>query len=175
MGFRICILDVAYAAEAAGVAGVLAESWAAAAAVAEISKRVASVPAKYEPGHFYRRELPLLQGLIACLECRPAVFVIDGYVWVGANNRPGLGAYLFESVGQAIPVVGVAKTPFRDDIWSTRVLRGKSRRPLFVTAAGLDQTSAAGLVKGMHGEHRIPTLLHRADHLARSAAKGNAG
>jgi deoxyribonuclease V len=173
MGFLICVLDVAYAAEAAGVAGVLAESWTASSAVAEIKKRVASTPQSYEPGLFYKRELPLLQHLIAALELRPAVFVIDGYVWVGGNDRPGLGAHLFRSVGQSIPVVGVAKTPLRDDVWSTRALRGSSRRPLFVTAAGLDQTTAAGLVLGMHGAHRIPSLLQRADHLARiAAAKG---
>ena len=74
------------------------------------------------------------------------------------------------------PVVGVAKTRFRDDTWSARVLRGTSRRPLFVTAAGLDQTRAAELVLGMHGKHRIPSLLQRADRLAGAAAcEGSAG
>ena len=174
MGLLISVLDVAYAAEAAGVACVLAESWTAPAPLAEISKRVACTPAKYEPGCFYKRELPLLRTLIDGLESAPAVFVIDGYVWLGSKNKLGLGAHLFESVGRTIPVVGVAKTPYRDDAWSAQVLRGKSRHPLFVTAAGLDQTIAAGLVFGMHGKHRIPTLLQRADHLARAAASLNA-
>jgi len=168
MGYHISVLDVAYAAEVAGVACVLAESWTASAPTAEISKRVACTPAKYEPGRFFKRELPLLLALIDDLQFRPAVFVIDGYVWLGASRTPGLGAHLFESVGRTIPVVGVAKTPYRDDTWSAQVLRGKSRHPLFVTAAGLDQTRAAELVLGMHGNHRIPTLLHRADHLARA-------
>jgi deoxyribonuclease V len=169
MGDLICILDVAYAAEMAGVACVLAESWTAPAAAAEICKKVACTPAQYEPGSFYRRELPLLLTLIDGLETRPSAFVIDGYVWLGTENRPGLGAHLFESIGQALPVIGVAKTPYRDDTWSAPILRGKSQRPLFVTAAGLNQTKAAGLVLGMHGKHRIPTLLKRAHQLARAA------
>ena len=147
-----------------------AQSWTAPAPAAEINKHVACTPAKYQPGRFYKRELPLLRALIDGLELRPTVFVIDGYVWLDAKNRPGLGAHLFESVGRAIPVVGVAKTPYRDDTWSAQVHRGKSRRPLFVTAAGLEQTRAPALVWGMHGKHRIPTLMQRADHLARAAA-----
>jgi len=170
MGLLISVLDVAYAAEAAGVACVLAANWTAPAPAAEFSKRVACTPARYEPGCFYKRELPLLQTLIADLELRPAVLVIDGYVWLGADNKPGLGAHLFESVGRAIPVVGVAKTAYRDDTWSVPVLRGKSRHPLLVTAAGMDQARAASLVLAMHGNYRMPTLLQRADHLARAAA-----
>jgi len=170
MSFVISVLDVAYAGRAAGVACVLAQGWSASAPTAEISKRVACTPVKYQPGHFYKRELPLLRTLIDDLKCWPAVFVIDGYVWLGAKNKPGLGARLYESVDRAVPVVGVAKSPFRNDTWSAQVLRGKSRHPLFVTAAGLDQTRAAELVVSMHGKHRIPTLLQRADHLARAAA-----
>ena len=84
-----------------------ADSWQATAPVSEISKRVACTPAKYEPGCFYKRELPLLRTLIDDLEFEPAVFAIDGYVWLGGENKPGIGAHLFESVGRAIPVVGI--------------------------------------------------------------------
>jgi len=170
MSALISILDVAYTAEAAGVACVLAESWQAPAAAGEITKRVACTPAKYEPGSFYKRELPLLLSLIDAFEFQPAMLVIDGYVWLGAENKPGLGAHLFERMGRVTPVVGIAKTPYRDDTLSAEVLRGKSRRPLFVTAAGFDQARAAALVLAMHGKHRIPTLLQRADRLARIAA-----
>jgi len=168
MGFLLGVLDVAYDGEAAGVASVLADSWAAPAPAAEISMHVVCKPETYKSGCFYKRELPLLRALVDRLECRPAAFVIDGYVWLGVK-KPGLGAYLFESLGRATPVIGVAKSPYRHDSWSTQVLRGEGRRPLFVTTAGLDQTRAAELVLGMHGKHRIPTLLQRADHLARAA------
>jgi len=50
------------------------------------------------------------------------------------------------------------------------VLRGDSSRPLFVTAAGMNADGAAELVRGMHGLHRLPTLLKRADQLARGHA-----
>jgi deoxyribonuclease V len=170
----IAVLDAAYAADAAGVACVVADTWTAAAPRAEISRRFAGPCAAYVPGEFYRRELPLLRAMIDDLSPRPAIIVIDGYVWLGANDTPGLvppglGARLFEALQPAIPVIGVAKTRYRDDAWSARVCRGSSRRPLYVTAAGIDNAKAAALISAMHGDHRVPTLLHRADRLARAA------
>ena len=100
---------------------------------------------------------------------RPDAYIIDGYVWLGPE-KPGLGAHLFERLGSGVPVVGAAKTPFRGDTLSVPVLRGQSQRPLHVTAAGMDTADAAALVSGMHGEHRVPTLLRLADRLARDAA-----
>jgi len=49
------------------------------------------------------------------------------------------------------------------------VLRGDSRRPLYVTAAGLDPAAAALHVRSMHGPFRIPTLLKRVDQLCRTS------
>jgi deoxyribonuclease V len=40
-----------------------------------------------------------------------------------------------------------------------------------VTSVGVDTTTAARWIRGMHGEHRIPTLLARADRLCRDAAR----
>ena len=50
------------------------------------------------------------------------------------------------------------------------MLRGSSARPLWVSAIGIDATYAATLVAAMHGPHRLPTLMVRADHLARGLA-----
>jgi deoxyribonuclease V len=47
------------------------------------------------------------------------------------------------------------------------VVRGTSRRPLWVTAAGIGPDTAADRVRGMHGPFRVPTLLKRVDHLCR--------
>ena len=165
----IAVLDAAYAEDAAGVACVLAEGWTEAAPRAEITRRFAVAPAAYVPGEFYKRELPLLRSVIDDLGSTPAVVVIDGYVWLGADGTRGLGAHLFEALRSTIPVIGVAKTRYRDDTWSERVCRGQSRRPLYVTAAGVSNATAAGLISGMHGDHRMPTLLQRADRLARRA------
>jgi deoxyribonuclease V len=165
----IAVVDAAYAADAAGVACVLADNWTTATARTEISRYFACAPAAYVPGEFYKRELPLLRAVIDDLRRLPAVIVIDGYVWLGADGTPGLGARLFEALQSAIPIIGVAKTQYRGDTWSERICRGKSRKPLYVTAAGVDGATAAQLISGMHGAGRIPTLLRHADRVARAA------
>lgn len=147
----IAFVDVSYAADVAGVACLLADTWTAAVPAMDLSRCLRCAPAHYVPGAFYKRELPLLRAVIDNLTPSPAVIVIDGYVWLGANNAPGLGARLFEVLQSAIAIVGVAKSRYRDDTWSERVYRGQSRRPLYVTAAGIDVVKAAALVSGMHG------------------------
>jgi deoxyribonuclease V len=49
------------------------------------------------------------------------------------------------------------------------VVRGASARPLHVSAIGIDPREAAARVRAMHGPYRIPTLIRRADALARGA------
>jgi deoxyribonuclease V len=166
----IAVLDVSYASDMTGVACLMAETWTAAAPAMQISRCLRCATADYIPGEFYKRELPLLRAMIDDLTPRPALLVIDGYVWLGATDAPGLGAHLFDALQSATPVVGVAKSRYRGDTWSERVYRGASRRPLYVTAAGVESAKVAALVSQMHGKHRIPTLLQLADHLARSAA-----
>lgn len=172
MSSSIAILDVAYLHDAAGVGCVLAKSWTAPAPAAEVAQHVPGAPQDYEPGSFYKRELPLLLTVIQGLRVKPDAYVIDGYVWLGPE-KPGLGTRLFEQLGFAVPVIGVAKSAFRNDTWSAPVLRGQSQRPLLVTAAGIETAKAAALVAGMHGEHRIPTLLRLADRLARDTAEND--
>lgn len=139
--------------------------WSAEQSSAELVHHSALAIADYESGSFYKRELPLI--LEALVQCRHAVdlLVIDGYVWLGPS-RPGLGMHLYEALKQRVPVVGVAKRPFHESP-AIGVLRGDSRQPLFVTAVGIEPVLAAKHVQGMHGEHRLPTLLKRVDGLAR--------
>jgi deoxyribonuclease V len=57
------------------------------------------------------------------------------------------------------------------------LLRGTSKRPLYVTAAGMEVSAAAQRVRGMAGRYRIPDLARMADRLARGkgwAEKGAA-
>lgn len=82
------------------------------------------------------------------------------------GDRPGLGRHLFEILGHRIPVIGVAKSRFADAP-GIEILRGGSRRPLYVTSAGIDPRGASEKIRTMHGSHRIPTLLKRVDLLAR--------
>jgi deoxyribonuclease V len=124
-------------------------------------------PGDYEPGAFYKRELPLLLSIISDLDKPIEVIVIDGYVWLDANGLPGLGGHLFASLERRIPVVGIAKTRYHNDTWSIPVLRGESRQPLFVTSAGTSAREAAECVRRMHGDYRIPTILSIVDRAAR--------
>ncbi len=66
-------------------------------------------------------------------------------------------------------VVGVAKNPFRSAS-PIEVFRGGSKRPLFVTAVGIDAKQAAHHVEKMAGPHRFPLLLQRVDALSRGRA-----
>lgn len=121
----------------------------------------------YEPGAFFKRELPCLLEVLGRIETELKLVVVDGYVDLDDAGAPGLGGHLHQSLGGRVAVVGVAKTAYRGGTFAARVVRGGSRRPLFVTARGIERDDAARLVEGMHGEHRIPTLLQRADRLAR--------
>jgi deoxyribonuclease V len=162
----IAITDVHYSDATARAACALAARWTDEHAVDEHVVEVAVTEA-YQPGAFYLRELPpLVRVLEPFVNARRVdVVVVDAYVWLG-EGRPGLGARLFEALGGTIAVVGVAKTAFRDAP-GTAVLRGASTRALYVTAAGMAEQEAADAVRSMHGEHRIPTLIRRADALGR--------
>jgi len=166
----IAALDVAYGPRGAAAACVLFPSFADAVETASHVAHVADV-APYEPGAFYRRELPCLRAVLALVTVPLDVIVVDGFVWLSADGRPGLGAHLFEALGRRGAVVGVAKTSFAGSGFAAPVLRGQSVKPLFVTAAGVETSVAAAWIQGMHGAHRVPTLLGRVDRLCRDAAR----
>lgn len=136
--------------------------------VAEVFTARLDTPEEYVPGQFYQRELPALMTVIGPALGRTKIIVIDGYVSLGSEGRPGLGMHLWHHLGGAVPVVGVAKTRFRGTPEECEVTRGASRSPLFVTAAGLGLEEAKGCIRRMAGEHRLPTLLKEVDRLSRS-------
>jgi len=165
----IACLDAAYSDAASAAACILAADWDAAAPVHETAIR-AGAPAPYEPGAFYRRELPLLLAVLKAAPLKPTAIVIDGYAWLDAAGRRGLGTYLFEAV--ACPVVGIGKTEFDGATnWAQCVTRGASASPLYITAAGMDASLAADAVRRMHGAARLPTLVRAADRVAREALR----
>jgi deoxyribonuclease V len=118
----------------------------------------------YQPGEFYKRELPCLLAVLETVHEPMSLIVVDGYVSLG--DKPGLGWRLWEALDRHVPVIGVAKTRFRT-VTALEVLRGQSQTPLYVTAAGMEPTEAAEHVRRLHGPFRIPTLLTRVDWLAR--------
>lgn len=163
----IACVDVAYTDATAYAAGIIFRDWTDPNALKEHLVRLSHVH-EYEPGQFFRRELPYL---LAVLKALPPVdvIVIDGYVWLGDGNKPGLGAYLYQALGERTPVVGVAKTKFRGARSASEVIRGRSTRPLFVTAAGMSLECAEEHIRSMHGPYRTPTLLKCVDNLCRNA------
>lgn len=121
----------------------------------------------YQPGQFYRRELPCIESVLARLPTPPTHIVVDGYVWLEDQNQPGLGAYLYESLNQETPVIGVAKTPFKRALQAAKLFRGGSKRPLYVTSIGIPLEIAVDHIAAMAGSHRIPTILKRVDQMSR--------
>jgi deoxyribonuclease V len=162
----IVALDVDYREHAVVAAAIGFASWTDDRTTLEVVVASDAPPAPYEPGKFYLRELPHLRSALALIAPPLTAVIVDGYVWLG--SQPGLGAHLYDLLGQTVPVIGIAKTQFAGAP-AIEVIRGASARPLYVTAAGIDATAASEHVLAMHGDHRIPTLLKRADQLARAA------
>lgn len=162
----IACVDVDYRTDHAAAACVLLRDWTDAKPSAELVARIDAV-AEYEPGAFYKRELPCILAVLSRVSDPLACVVVDGYVWLDANSRAGLGAHLYRALGESTPVVGVAKTRFGDGTFAVEALRGASLRPLYVTSAGIDVNLAADHVRAMHGPYRIPTALARVDALCR--------
>ena len=164
----LACVDVDYRGQGAVAACVLFRDWADHLPAGEHVERIDEV-APYRPGEFYLRELPCLLAVLRRVSEPLEAVLVDGYVWLSGEGAPGLGGHLYEALGFSIPVVGVAKSAFAGAPQARAVYRGGSRRPLYVTAAGLDVDSAARHVEAMHGPFRIPTLLRRVDQLCRRA------
>ena len=163
----ILAVDVSYQADRAIAAGVLIEAWEEAEPSGVLCAELDQVAA-YVPGQFYKRELPCILALLDQLDCPPEIILVDGYVYLGSERRPGLGQHLYDALEGRSAVVGVAKTRFKDTP-AAEVLRGHSRNPLYITAVGLDETEARNCVARMHGPHRIPAILRLVDKLSKQA------
>lgn len=166
----IVAVDVHYHFDRTIAAGVVFAEWTSSSPTRLVTDAFGE-PHAYAPGLFFKRELPFILGLLEKLKGEFDTVIIDGYVWLDFH-RPGLGAHLYAELGPDIAVVGVAKSRFKSDEHAIPVIRGRSIRPLYITAAGMDRTVAAGHVKAMHGPHRIPTMLKLADTICRSTTCG---
>ena len=167
----IALLDVHYKGTEARAACVLGDTWESDSPGRTYVQVIGTVE-PYESGNFYRRELPCLLSVLRLLPSLPDVIVVDGYVWLSPIQRPGLGAHLYEALGEATPVVGIAKSAFvgADSCSAVaRIFRGSSRNPLFVTAVGMELLLAVQCVRRMAGKHRIPEMMRIADQLSRGA------
>ncbi|MDP4145469.1 MAG: endonuclease V [Bacillota bacterium] len=121
---------------------------------------------EYIPGQFYKRELPCILHLFNKVSEAVDFIIVDSFVWLNDGSK-GLGGYLYDALECKIPVIGVAKTFYKDSTNYIEVYRGKSNKPLYVSSVGLDPDYAAEFVKELDGEFRIPQMLKRVDQLSR--------
>ncbi len=161
----IAAFDVHYLNDDATTACVCFDDWADIISTQDFVELTHNV-APYEPGKFYKRELPCIISLLTKHNLRPDVIVVDGYVWLD-ENKLGLGGHLYNELGGIIPVIGVAKSKFAIHSKVKEVYRGTSQNPLYVTSVGIDLDEAARNIENMDGNFREPSLLKRADQFCR--------
>ncbi len=164
----IACVDVDYKLNKACAAFVVFENWNSSTAYSQY-KVIVNIVADYEPGNFYKRELPCIVKVLELVEEEVEAVVVDGYVWLSSDKKPGLGWYLYAYLKEKTAVIGVAKTEYRSgNIHVCEVFRGISKKPLYITAIGINLSSVAENIKRMHGENRIPSILKKADKLSKS-------
>ena len=123
---------------------------------------------RYESGQFYKRELPCIMSVISKLDMSDIKYIIvDSYVYLG-EGKEGLGCKLFHVLDEKIPIIGIAKNKFKSEKVSEEVLRGNSKKPLYITSIGIDVKEAAKYVKYMYGEYRLPYFVKEVDKLCRN-------
>lgn len=159
-------VDVHYYQRDAIVAGVIFTDWQACKPEQEVVTTVSGV-AKYEPGQFYKRELPCILALLKHVQPLPKYILIDGYVDLGRDRKPGLGRHLYNALNDRCAIVGVAKSRFEGTPAEAELFRGYSNRPLYITSAAITQSEAKRCIKAMCGEDRLPVLLKQVDQLCR--------
>lgn len=160
------ILDVHYDKQIAHAACVEFLGWTdtAPARTIVVSTGVSSV---YRPGRFFERELPCLLAVLEKARSHYESLIVDGYVFLKAPLVMGLGAHLEKALPYSPIVIGVAKNPLRVADRFVTIFRGKSKKPLFISSVNIEVEEAAGLVAGMDGSFRIPTLIRSADRACR--------
>ncbi|SHI01484.1 Endonuclease V [Chryseolinea serpens] len=167
-GLKLAI-DVYYRDEHAKAVGLQFRDWTDDAPL-DIKSVVVNAVLPYEPGNFYKRELPCILALLALFDITTIdTLIVDGYVYLNDDGKPGLGAHLYEALDQKIAVVGVAKTSFHDNARHVVTVTRQSKNPLFVSAVGMRVEVAAENVRRMHGPFRMPTLLKMLDQETRKA------
>lgn len=124
----------------------------------------------YEPGAFYKRELPCLLNALQTITEPLQLIIIDANVWL-SDEKMGLGGILHESLQKSVPVIGVSKTKYTGETAKiVPVYRGDSQNPLYMSAIGINTEKAVQLIKDMAGPYRIPTLIKLADTICRNSS-----
>ena len=149
--------------------GILFQNWDDQVPMNTIEVHIPQV-AEYEPGAFYKRELPCIMAMLEhCDLAQLDAIIVDGYVFLDDHGKMGLGAHLYDALGGRIPVIGVAKTSFHDNHLNViEVKRGESTHPLYISSIGIQLATAAAWIESMYGPYRMPHLLKVLDGLTRT-------
>lgn len=160
------VVDVHYTDNNALCAGLLFEQWDSPIIAQKLLTYTDHVAA-YEPGKFYKRELPCIINLLQEHKIIPELIIIDGYVFLDGDSKAGLGKYLYNYLKGETVIIGVAKKAFNTISSDYEIQRGNSTKPLYITAVDLRLERAKEAIVMMHGAYRIPTLLRQVDQLCR--------
>lgn len=160
----IVAFDTYYWDEKAKTVAVCFKDWPDATPIKIVEEVIEGV-APYKPGAFYKRELPCILSLLKIIELNDITcIIIDGFVVLNDEGDIGLGGYLYQELKEKIPVIGVAKSGFHNNKKHVKtLLRGESKKPLYISALGISVETAYQNIKHMHGDFRIPTLLQIMD------------
>ena len=159
-------IDVQYDENNATIAGISFNNWDDKEETDSFITKLENVE-PYISGQFYRREMPCILELLNDHNLTPDTIIIDGFVTLG-NDKKGLGEYIYEALDKQTPIIGVAKNSFSGISDETKITRGKSSKPLYVTSVGINIDDAKTHILSMHGDFRIPTLLKKADNECRN-------
>ncbi len=123
----------------------------------------------YIPGEFYKRELPCILEVLELADLKTIkLIIVDSHVYINDSYKYGLGGYLWEALNKQIPVIGIAKSSFKDaKIVSKELYRGNSKKPLFLSSIGINIDEAFDEVKKLHGNFRMPTILKKLDSITK--------
>lgn len=158
----ILAIDVHYKDNSANAVAGLFETWESDVFIQSYMVHIENV-AEYEPGNFYKRELPCILELLSMIQEEYDYIVLDGYVYLGYENKAGLGQHLWDALTVKKPIIGVAKNYFKDTPESCILMRGNSQKPLFITSIGMPLPQAKQHILQMYGKHRMPYLLKLVD------------
>jgi deoxyribonuclease V len=164
------VIDVQIDGETARVGAVAFDDWAAFEGTKNHALRIEHV-AKPVKGELDLRALPWLVQLLDANRLQPEVIVLDGFVHLDAQETPGLGRRLHDTLGGRSAVIGVSKSPFKDSETPDQfcIFREDETPPLVVTCAGIDLGAAKARLRAMHGRKRVPTLMKLAARLAKGS------
>ena len=164
------VMDVRLEGESARVAAVAFDDWAAFEGTKNYALRIEHV-AKPVKGELDLRELPWLVQLLDANRLQPEVIVFDGFVHLDAQETPGLGRRLHDTLGGRSAVIGVSKGLFKGTETPDQfcVFREDETPPLVVTCAGIDLGAAKARIRMMHGRKRVPTLMKLAARIAKGS------